>query len=94
MPCEPFRQPHLIVPAKAVFGILREFDIIWRIGINKIVVFNRNFFKVTTLESPPGKNLLVGTKISGVINCRIPPKRDVELTLPIEPAQTVETGSV
>src|SRR5437588_2304457 len=56
MPCEPTRQPYLILPREVLLGILRELDVVGRVGINKIVGFQIDLFEITTAKLPVREN--------------------------------------
>src|SRR5258706_13767083 len=94
MPRQQFGQPYLVVPAKVFLRVLRKLDVIRRISVNKIAGLQRYLFEIRAHEVPVRECRDVLCEISFVDNLPVPAEGNVELVLPIEPAQTVVTGAI
>jgi len=94
MPCQQLSRPNLIVPRKSARAVSREFHVVRWIGIDEIIILDREFGEVLVCERPAPEQFAVGMKIRRVINCLVLTKRDVELATTIEAAQPVEAGAI
>ena len=52
MPREPLRQSYLFIPAEVFLRVLRELNVIGRIGIDEIVGLERQLFEIHTHKVP------------------------------------------
>src|SRR5262249_43457215 len=78
--CEPCGSTLLILPCKAILRVLCELDVIRRIGIYKVVAFERNGLNVHAGERPLYKGVTVRGKVARVANPSVATKWHVELT--------------
>ena len=84
----------LVFPSEAVFRVMRELDIVGRIGVYKIVALEGNGFHVRARERPVTEHVAVRREVARVTNTCIPAKRHVEFARAVEPAQAVEARSI
>src|SRR2546428_13918227 len=89
---QPFGGLHLLVPTKAILGILREHNVVRRIGINEVVRAKLHLIKTLRCELPSREHGLILRKAAAIVDRRVAPERNVELATAIETAAPVVGG--
>src|SRR3974390_2916913 len=94
MSSEPHSRPLLFFPPENLLGILREFHVVWRIRVDKILRLQRHLFKIAAHKVPALQSFGIGAEITAIIDSCVTPKRNIKLPGPVEAAQAIETRSV
>ena len=94
MPCEPSCQSYLILPREVLLGVLRELDVVGRVGIDEIVRFQLDLFEVTTAKIPVRENRSILGEILFVRDVFVASEGNVELALSVEAAQPVVASAI
>ena len=91
---EPMGEPDLVVPVEASCGILRELDIVGRVGVDEVVVFDWEGFEVTEVKVPLGKEFAKHKEVAAVIDFGVATEGDVEEPGLIEAAEPIEATAI
>src|SRR5260370_15390427 len=91
---EKLRQPHPLVPAELLLRILREFDVVGRVGIDEIARFEFQSLEVASRKVPSLERRPVGGEVGRVVDLAIAAEGHVELALAVEAAKAVIPGAI
>lgn len=94
MRCKPLCRSHLIFPNEATRAVSREFDIVGRICIDKIVRLKLQQTDISTGESPILYGHLQHRKIVQVVDRLVTAEGRVECAAVIEAAKAVEASAI
>src|SRR5712692_507679 len=91
---EPLGEPHLLRPSELLLRILRELDVVRRVGIDEIALANREALEVARTELPVREHAAIGAEVGSVTDSLVTPERDVELPFAVEAAKPVVACAV
>src|ERR1700730_5623154 len=94
VPGKPLGRSYLVFPTEALFGVAREFDIVWRIRVNEIVWLKCDRFKIRVHKIPIRTALTIGSEVSRVRDAGVPTEGHVETAFAIDPAETVVASPI
>src|SRR5260370_25019998 len=84
---EKSHQPLLLVPAELLLRILREFDVVGRVGIDEIARFEFQSLEVAGRKVPSLERRAVGGEVGRVVDLAIATEGHVELALAVKAAK-------
>ena len=91
---EKLGKAHLFVPAEGFFGILRELDVVGRVGVDEVARIERQRLEITGREVPLFERRAVGGKVAHIIDPMVAAEGHVELALAVEAAKPVVASAI